>query len=62
MQQRTVEYRHEILRLHLDDEVKIGDGTVVITQLHTHQSTVVVSEEVVRIQVDSGIIVAHRTS
>ena len=62
MQQRTVEYRHEVLRLHLDDEVEIGDGTVVITQLHTHQSTVVVSEEVVRIQVDSGIIVAHRTS
>ena len=62
MQKRTVEYRHEVLRLHLDDEVEIGDGTVVITQLHTHQSTVVVSEEVVRIQVDSGIIVAHRTS
>ena len=62
MQQRTVEYRHEVLRLHLDNEVEIGDGTVVITQLHTHQSTVVVSEEVVRIQVDSGIIVAHRTS
>ena len=62
MQKRTVEYRHKVLRLHLDDEVEIGDGTVVITQLHTHQSTVVVSEEVVRIQVDSGIIVAHRTS
>ena len=62
MQKRTVEYRHEVLRLHLDDEVEIGDGTVVITQLHTHQSTVVVSEEVVRIQFDSGIIVAHRTS
>ena len=62
VQQGTVEDGHEVLRLHLDDEVEIGDGTVVIAQLHTHQTTVVMSQEIVGIKVDGSIIVAHRTS
>ena len=62
MQKRTVENSHEVLWFHLDDEVEVEDGTVVITQLHTHQTSVVMSQEVVRIQIERIIVIAHSST
>ena len=62
MQERTVENSHEVLWFHLDDKVEVEDGTVVITQLHTHQTPVVMSQEVVRIQIERIIVIAHSST
>ena len=60
MQESSVEDCHEVLGFHLDDEVEIGDSTVIITQLYTHQSSIIMSQEIVRIQLKGIVIIAHR--
>ena len=60
MQQGTVEDRHEVLGLHLDNEIEVADGTVVVAQLHTHQSSVIVRQEIVGVELKRIVVVAHR--
>ena len=58
-QQRTVKNSHDIVRLLTDDEVEIVDGAVVVAHLSAQQSTIIMSEEVIGVEVKSRIIVGH---
>ena len=62
MQQGTVKDGQVVVGLHVDNVVKVGDGTVIIAQLHTQLTTVIVSDKVVRIQVERHVIIGHGTT
>jgi hypothetical protein len=62
VKQGSVENSHEVLRLHLDDEVEVCDSAVVIAELYAKQSAVIMCQEVVGVEVDSHVIVFHGSS
>ena len=62
MQKGTIEDGKIILRLHMDDIIEVGNSPVVIAQLHTQLSTVVMCQEVIGIKVYSTVIIFHSTS
>lgn len=62
VQECTVKDSQIVLRLHLDDIIEVGDGTVVIAQLHTQLSAVIVSHKIVGVKIQRGIIIGHRST
>ena len=58
----TVKGRHHVVGIDGEDEIKIFDGEIVFTHVGAEQSSVVVSDEVVRFEVDGLVIVIHRVS
>ena len=62
MQKGTIEDGKIILRLHMDDIIEVGNSPVVVTQLHTQLSTVIMCQEVIGIKVYSTVIIFHSTS
>ena len=61
-QQCAIIKGHEVIRLQLQHEVEVGDGTVVIAHLGTQQASVIMAEEVVGIEIECRIIVSHCTT
>ena len=59
-QQGPVEEGHEVVGLQSQHEVEVLDAPVVVAHLGAQQSTVVVAEEVVGVEVEGGVIVGHR--
>ena len=58
-QQGPVEQRHQVVGLQLQHEVEVFDTSVVIAHLGSQQTTVIVSQEVVGIQVEGRVIIGH---
>ena len=58
-EQRPVVDSHDVVWLHAHDKVEIFDGTVVITHLHAQDATVVMCEEIIRIDFNSHVIIRH---
>ena len=61
VQQRTIVNGHEILRLHLHNEVEISYSTVVVAKLNAQQSAVIVCKKITRIEVNCKVIIGHCT-
>ena len=61
-QQGTVEEGHQVVGFQFQHEVKVLNTPIVITHLGTQQSSVVMTQEVIGIEVEGRIIIRHRTS